>query len=76
MLTIIDGGCYQHPFGEFKITGVAAELIGDILRNLPRTGGYHIFICRHGFTHHMLYHVTQDEISADVMDVPCYYVVN
>lgn len=76
MLTIIDGGCYQHPFGEFKFAGAAAELVGDMLRNLPKVGEYHVFICKHGFTHHMIYHVSQDEISADVLDLTWYHVVN
>lgn len=76
MLTIIDGGCQQHALGEFKVTGSAAQLIGDILRNLPKVGDYHIFICKHGFTHHMIYHVSPDEIAEDVVDIAYFQVIN
>lgn len=76
MLTIIDGGCDQHVPGEIKITGAAAELIGDIIRNLPKIGDYSVFICQHGHTHHMIYDISTDEISGDVVDVTWYHVVN
>ena len=76
MLTIIDGGCYQHSYGELKITGRPAQLIGDILRNLPEVGGYHIFICQHGFTHQIIYRVSPEGMSGDVVDIDSFQLVN
>ena len=51
MLKIIDPGCTKHKPRQFTLDGVAAEIMGDILYNLPKVGEFHTFICEYGHTH-------------------------
>ena len=57
MLKIIDPGCTKHNWRQFTFDGVAAELMGDILSNLPNDGDSHTFICEHGHTHHISFNI-------------------
>jgi hypothetical protein len=51
MLTITDLGCDRHDQCQFMLAGVEAEIMGDILYNLPNDGNSHTFICEYGHTH-------------------------
>jgi hypothetical protein len=57
MLKIIDPGCIKHNQRQFTLDGVAAEIMGDILYNLPKTGGLYTFICEYGHTHQISFNV-------------------
>jgi hypothetical protein len=57
MLKIIDPGCIKHNQRQFTLDGVAAEIMGDILYNLPKTGGLFTFICEYGHTHQISFNI-------------------
>jgi hypothetical protein len=57
MLNIIDPGCNKHNRRQFTLDGVAAEIMGDILYNLPKTGGLYTFICEYGHTHQISFNI-------------------
>jgi len=42
--------------------GVAAEIMGDILYNLPINGDFHTFICEYGHTHHISFNVQVERL--------------
>ncbi len=60
MLKLMDLGCNAHDCRQFTLRGLEAELMENILYNLPREGDFHTFICEHGHTHHVSFH-TQAE---------------
>ena len=57
MLNIIDPGCIKHNRRQFTLDGVAAEIMGDILSNLPNDGDSHTFVCEHGHTHQISFNI-------------------
>jgi len=57
MLTITDLGCSRHNRRQFSLDGVQAEIMGDILYNLPSDGESHTFICEHGHTHRISFNI-------------------
>jgi hypothetical protein len=57
MLKIIDSGCNKHKWSQLIMFGSEAELLKDILYNLPRKGGFHTFICEYGCTHRVSFQV-------------------
>jgi len=57
MLNIIDPGCNKHNRRQLTLDGVAAEIMGDILYNLPKTGGLYTFICEYGHTHQISFNI-------------------
>jgi hypothetical protein len=57
MLTITDLGCGRHNRRQFTFGGVEAEIMGDILYNLPKEGEFHTFICEHGHTHRINFNI-------------------
>ena len=62
MLKIIDPGCNKHNRRQFTLDGVEAEIMGDILYNLPHTGDFHTFICEHGHTHQISFNVQVEKL--------------
>ncbi len=61
MLKITDRGCNQHDRSQVIMFGPEAELIKDIIYNLPRKGEFHTFICEHGHTHHISFKITAEK---------------
>ncbi len=61
MLKITDPGCNQHDWNQVILFDPEAELIKDIIYNLPREGEYHTFICEHGYTHHISVQITAEK---------------
>ncbi len=57
MLNIIDSGCSKHSRRQFTLDGDEAEIIGDILCNLPNDGDCHTFICEYGHTHRISFNI-------------------
>jgi hypothetical protein len=57
MLKLTDLGCVTHERRQLTLDGTEAELIRDILYNLPRAGDFHTFICEHGHTHRVSFHI-------------------
>ena len=57
MLTITDLGCNRHNRRQFTLGGVEAEIMGDILYNLPNDGDSHTFICEYGHTHRISFNI-------------------
>ena len=65
MLKIIDPGCDKHNWSQLTLFGSEAELMRDILYNLPREGEFHTFICEHGHTHHVSFQIMAEKVAAD-----------
>jgi hypothetical protein len=62
MLKIIDPGCNKHNRRQFTLDGVAAEIMGDILYNLPNDGDFHTFVCEHGHTHRISFNIQVEKL--------------
>jgi hypothetical protein len=65
MLKIIDLGCNIHNSSQLTLFGSEAEMMKNILYNLPREGGFHSFICEHGHTHHVSFQVKAEKVMSD-----------
>ena len=57
MLTITDLGCKRHNRRQFTFGGDDAEIMRDILYNLPNHGDFHTFICEFGHTHRISFNL-------------------
>ncbi len=57
MLRLTDYGCTEHPPRQISLSGSEAEMLKDILFNLPCAGDFHTFICGRGHTHCVSYHI-------------------
>ena len=62
MLKIIDHGCNKHNRRQLTLDGVEAEIMGDILYNLPSDGDGHTFICEHGYTHRISFNMQVEKL--------------
>ena len=62
MLKIIDSGCNKHKRRQFTLCGIAAEIMGDILYNLPNDGDSHTFVCEHGHTHRIRFNIQVEKL--------------
>ena len=62
MLTITDLGCERHNRRQFTLSGVEADILGDILFNLPSDGDFHTFVCEHGHTHRLTFNVQVEKL--------------
>ena len=62
MLKIIDPGCTKHNRRQFTLDGAQAEIMGDILYNLPIDGDSHTFICEHGHTHRISFTIQVEKL--------------
>ncbi len=65
MLKLTDPGCNKHNWRQLTLFGSEADLMKDILYNLPRKGGFHTFICEHGNTHHISFQIQAETIVPD-----------
>lgn len=65
MLKIIDPGCHKHNCSQLTLFGAEAELMKNILYNLPREGEFHTFICEHGHTHHVSFQIKPGKVVPD-----------
>ena len=63
MLTITDLGCNRHNRRQFTLGGVEAEIMGDVLYNLPNDGDSHTFICEYGHTHLISFTIQVEKLS-------------
>jgi hypothetical protein len=61
MLAITDFGCKKHNQRQLALRGLEAELMENILFNLPSDGRFHTFICAHGHTHRLSFHIQLDK---------------
>ena len=66
MLKIIDAGCHKHNGSQLTLFGSEAELMKNILYNLPREGGFHTFICEHGHTHQVSFQIEAEQVVPDL----------
>jgi hypothetical protein len=57
MLKINDSGCKKHDGRQFTLYGGEADIIGDMLSNLPNDGNSHTFICEYGHTHRVSFNI-------------------
>ena len=60
MLKLTDHGCSKHHQRQLKLSGIEAELMTDILLSFitqPENGNFHTFICEHGHTHRLSFHI-------------------
>ena len=62
MLTVTDLGCNRHDRRQFTLGGVEAEIMGDVLYNLPNNGDSHTFICEYGHTHHINFTIQLEKL--------------
>ncbi len=65
MLKIIDPGCHKHNWSQVTLFGSEAEMMKNIINNLPREGGFHTFICEHGYTHHVSFQIKAEKVVSD-----------
>ncbi len=64
MLRLTDLGCKKHERRQLNLAGREAELMTDMLYNLPRKGDYHTFICEHGHTHRLSFIIQAEQVSS------------
>lgn len=64
MLKVTDLGCNQHRWRQCVLFAAEAELLKDILFNLPREGDFHTYICEHGQTHSITFQMQPARIAA------------
>jgi hypothetical protein len=62
MLKIIDLGCNKHNRRQFSLEGVGAEIMGDILSNLPKDRDSHTFVCEYGHTHCISFNIQEEKL--------------
>jgi hypothetical protein len=62
MLTITDLGCDRHNRRQLTLGGVEAEIMGDVLYNLPNDGDSHTFICEYGHTHRISFTIQLEKL--------------
>jgi hypothetical protein len=55
MLKVTDLGCDLHRCRQCVFLAGDAELIKNVLFNLPREGDFHSYICEHGQTHCVIF---------------------
>ena len=55
MLTLIDQGCRKHQSRNVVLSKPQAEMLEDIMFNLPKEGKCRTYICEHGQTHHLCF---------------------
>jgi hypothetical protein len=51
MVELSDSGCGQHPPRNFQLSDSIAQLVCQLVANLPAKGGWATFICEYGHTH-------------------------
>jgi hypothetical protein len=66
MLAITDLGCKKHNQRQLALRGLEAELMENILYNLPSDGRFHTFICEHGHTHRLSFHTLVERLGDTV----------
>ncbi len=76
MFIIVDPGCNKHDSSQLIMFGSGAEVIKNILYNLPKEGGFHTFICEHGYTHHVSFEVRADMVSQVRNKEELFYTIN
>lgn len=64
MLKIINSGCNKHNWSQLTLFGSEAELVKDIIYNLPREEGLHTFICEHGHTHYVSFQIKTEKVAS------------
>ena len=62
MLLINDFGCDLHQLRRVRYFGVEAQVMRDIIANLPADGDGHTYICEHGHSHRLMVEVQMAEI--------------
>lgn len=63
MLKVTDFGCNQHRWRQSVFFAGDAELMKDVLYNLPREGDSHSYICEHGHTHCVIFQMQPCRIA-------------
>jgi hypothetical protein len=62
MLMITDFGCDRHNLRHVTLSGVEADLMGDVLYNLSNDGEFHTYICEFGHTHRISFNIQQEKL--------------
>ncbi len=70
MLELTDLGCNKHNRRQLTLSGNEAEIMEDILYNLPHEGDFHTFICEHGQTHRVSFHIKGENLYQIVDGFP------
>lgn len=55
MLKVTDYGCCEHTPQILAVSGPQAELLENLLTNLPCEETFHTFICPRGHTHRLTF---------------------
>jgi hypothetical protein len=63
MIKVIDHGCSKHSWSQLLLNEPEAELVKNILFNLPRLGNFHTFICDFGHTHRLSYLIQMEKMA-------------
>lgn len=65
MLVITDCGCDLHLLRRLKYFGAKAQVMRDVIANLPTDGDCHTYICEHGYSHRLRVEVQMPESLSD-----------
>ncbi len=63
MLKLTDYGCVEHNQHQVTLWGIEADLMQEIIYNLPREGDFHTFICDHGNTHRLSFQASLENFK-------------
>lgn len=64
MLMVTDFGCDLHLPRRLKYFGPEAQVMREVIANLPADGDNHTYICEHGHSHRLLVEVQIPEGSS------------
>lgn len=54
MMIVNDLGCVRHQVRQLRLFGPEAQVMHDLIANLPGTNDYHTYICCHGHSHRLV----------------------
>ncbi|MCL4501378.1 MAG: hypothetical protein M1438_05915 [Deltaproteobacteria bacterium] len=61
MLVITDFGCDVHLLRRLKYNGPEAQVMREVIANLPVDGYSHTYICEHGHSHRLMLELQMPE---------------
>jgi hypothetical protein len=54
MMIVNDLGCVRHQVRQLRLFGPEAQVMHDLIANLPGDKEYHTYICSHGHSHRLV----------------------
>lgn len=73
MLVVTDFGCDLHRLRRLKYLGSEAQVMREVIANLPADSYNHTYICEHGRSHRLMVEMEMPEGSgAGVCELNCH----